>query len=129
MAKQSFKEECNINTIMAKYKSTGLITHVKDVQGAYGDFTSVQDYQLSLNQVIEAQAAFDLLPAAVRKRFGNQPTQLMAFLDDPANRDEAVKLGLVEPAPLPPQPEAPQGRPEASEKPTSATKGAEPPAA
>lgn len=101
MAKQAFKDECNINTIMSKYQKTGLIEHVQKVQGAYGDFTSVQDYQLSLNQVIEAQEAFEALPAAVRKRFGNDPSHLMSFLEDPSNLDEAVKLGLVELTPIP----------------------------
>lgn len=128
MAKQSFRDECDINTIMSKYQKTGLIDHVQKFQGSYGDFTNTVDYQLSLNQVIEAQDAFDQLPSSVRKRFSNQPSELMAFLSDPDNRDEAVKLGLV-PAP-PPQPKEPaKARPEASEKPTSTTKEAEPPAA
>lgn len=125
MAKQSFKDECNINTIMAKYQNTGLIDHVAKVQGAYGDFTSVQDYQLSLNQVIAAQDAFDELPSAVRKRFANNPSELMAFLSDKENHDEAVKLGLI-PKPSAPPPAAPT---EPSEKATPATKEATPPAA
>lgn len=112
MAKQAFKDECDINTIMSKYQRTGLIEHVQRVQGSYGDFTSVQDYQLSLNQVIEAQDAFDALPSSVRKRFNNEPTQLMAFISDDANYDEAVRLGLIErkepaPAPSPPKPTEP----------------------
>jgi len=102
MAKQSFKDECNINNIILKYDQTGLIDHVNNIKGSYGDFTSVQDYQLSLNQVIEAQDAFDHLPAKIRKRFANSPTELMAFLADPANTDEAIKLGLVVAPDLPP---------------------------
>lgn len=96
MAKQSFKDETNINTIMRKYENGHAIEHVSRVQGAYGDFTNVQSYQLSLNQVIEAQEAFDQLPAMIRKRFNNDPAHLMTFLEDPSNLDEAVKLGLVE---------------------------------
>lgn len=101
MTKQSFKDECDINTIMAKYQTTGLIEHVQSVRGAYGDFTSVEDYQLSLNQVIEAQAAFDNLPAKIRDRFANDPARLMSFLQDEANLDEARALGLVEPEKIP----------------------------
>lgn len=106
MAKQSFRDETNINIIMAKYQKTGLIEHVQKVQGSYGDFTSVQDYQLSLNQVIEAQEAFDQLPAKIRKRFHNDPSHLMSFLQDKNNLDEAIALGLVEPSPDP-QPKEP----------------------
>lgn len=126
MAKQSFADECNINNIMSKYQRTGLIDHVAKVQGSYGDFTSVQDYQLSLNQVIEAQDAFDELPSSVRKRFGNNPAELMAFLSDPDNREEAVKLGLVEPPP--PKPKEPaKARQEPPDGGDQGDKGAEPP--
>lgn len=125
MAKQAFKDECDINTIMSKYQKTGLIEHVQKVQGSYGDFTSVQDYQLSLNQVIEAQEAFEHLPAKIRARFQNDPSHLMSFLEDAANRDEAIALGLVEPS-SPPQPEAPAARPEGAEPPTPTTPAAPP---
>lgn len=125
MAKQAFKEECDINTIMAKYARTGLIEHVQKVQGSYGDFTSVQDYQLSLNQVIEAQAAFDQLPARVRERFANDPARLMSFLQDDKNQAEAVALGLVEPPAAPPASPSP-AQPKASETPPSTTAPAQP---
>lgn len=106
MAKQSFAGECDINTIMAKYERTGLIDHVNKVQSAYGDFTSVQDYQLCLNQVIEAQDAFDELPSRVRERFANDPSRLMEFVQDEANYDEAVKLGLVPAKKIPASPDS-----------------------
>lgn len=117
MAKQAFKDECDINTIMSKYQKTGLIEHVQKVQGSYGDFTSVQDYQLSLNQVIEAQEAFEALPAKIRERFANDPSHLMAFLANAENQEEAERLGLVEPKAPPPQPKA---APAASEAPAGA---------
>lgn len=119
MAKQSFKDECDINTIMSKYEKTGLIEHVQKVQGSYGDFTSVQDYQLSLNQVIAAQEAFEALPAKIRERFANDPSHLMAFLQEEKNLDEAIRLGLVE------APEPPQAQP-ASPDPTQPVSGAAP---
>lgn len=110
MAKQSFQDECDINTIMSRYEKTGLIEHVKDVQGSYGDFTSVDDYHASLNKVISAQEAFYKLPSSIRARFDNDPSHLMAFLEDPENRSEAVKLGLIDPTPS----DQPKGAPEPS---------------
>lgn len=122
MTKQSFQDECDINTIMSKYQRTGLIEHVSNIQGAYGDFTNVQEYQLSLNQVIAAQEAFDQLPATMRERFANDPGRLMSFLEDDRNRDEAIKLGLVAaPAPEPEKKSekgaAPPSPPPSEEKP------------
>ena len=98
---QSAMDECDINNIMSRYEKTGILQHVQNIEGAYGDFTNVQDYQLSLNQVIAAQEAFEQLPSRIRERFGNDPAHLMTFLQDDANREEAIKLGLV------PEPEAP----------------------
>ena len=35
--RQEFKEECDINNIMRKYKQSGLVEHVKEYGGRYGD--------------------------------------------------------------------------------------------
>lgn len=109
---------------MDRYSQDGLLDHVNSFQGSYGDFTGAMDYQNSLNQVIQAEAAFMDLPAKVRARFGNDPAQLIGFLEsqDPADLEESVKLGLRN-APEPPlSPEKKAASPpskEASEKPTS----------
>ena len=63
----------------------------------YGDFVDIPDFQSAMNAVIGAQRSFDALPANVRKRFANSPQALMEFMSDPENRDEAVRLGLVNP--------------------------------
>lgn len=119
MTKQSFKDECDINTILLKYQKTGFMDPAMvRARGSFGDFTSYDDYHSSLNQILEAQDAFEALPSSMRKRFGNDPGELLAFLEDPANNEEAVKLGLRQ-APPPPQPEAPPARQEAPEVPTS----------
>jgi len=95
MAKQSFQAECDINNIMKKYQNTGVIEHVQKTQGAYGDFSTHTDYHDSVNRVNAANEAFLQLPSKVRKAFDNNPGNMLAFLDDPANYDEAVRLGLV----------------------------------
>jgi len=118
---QHFQDETDINNIMSKFAKTGeLPTHVNRVQGAYGDFSTVQDYQLHLDQVMAANDAFMALPAALRRRFDNDPSHLVSFLADSKNRDEAIALGLVEPS-APPQP---KGSPE----PSGASGGGDPPA-
>lgn len=96
MTQQQFKDDCNINSIIDKYKITGALP-VSQETGIYGDFTSEEfgDYQSALNLVKQAQTDFDSLPAKVRERFGYSPASLFAFLCDKANYDEAVSLGLV----------------------------------
>lgn len=95
--KQSFKAECDINNILKKYRDTGILTHTRDSQPLYGDFSEITDYQGSLNQVIQAQEAFEQLPALVRKRFANDPGKFVEFVQDDKNYDEALKLGLLDP--------------------------------
>ena len=100
--KKSMKDECNVNLIMKKYQKTGLLTHVQQTKAQWGDFSNASDYQQALNSLISAQESFERLPATIRKRFSNDPGKLLEFLEDPANVEEGVKLGLIEAVPRPP---------------------------
>lgn len=95
--KQAFKNECDINNIVSRWDATGVITHVRPNAGFYGDFTNASDYQDSLNRVMDAQESFMTLPSDLRLRFQNDPFALLSFLENPANREEAVKLGIISP--------------------------------
>lgn len=93
--KQSFKNDCDINVVVNHYQRHGIINHVARGSGVYGDFSTVEDYQSSLNRVMNAQEMFGALPSKIRSRFANDPAELIGFLENPANLDEAVELGLV----------------------------------
>lgn len=95
MTKQSFKEQTDINQILKRYKTTGTVDHIDRRVPRFGDFTGEFDFAASLNMVREAQDAFMALPAEVRRRFGNDPGQLLDFIRDAANADEARDLGLL----------------------------------
>lgn len=99
MAQQHFKDECDVNNILRKYESTGLVTHVANGTPSYGDFSSVLEFQQAQNILIEAQDAFEALPASLRKRFDNDPAVMLEFIENPDNREEAEKLGLVDKKP------------------------------
>lgn len=105
--KQAFRDECDVNQILAKWQKTGLITHVVSQPPKFGDFEIVPDYQASLNAILAADSAFMALPSSVRDRFSNDPAQLFAFLQDSANKDEAIKLGLIDPPVVVAEPPAP----------------------
>lgn len=95
--KQSFADECDFNSVMAKWATSGLITNVNMSQPIYADVSHISDYQSSLELIRSAQDQFNSLPSKIRDRFGNNPGNLLAFLSDPSNREEAVRLGLIEP--------------------------------
>ncbi len=92
--KQSFKEECDINTILKRFNITGQLP-VGPLQPQYGDFSGVFDYQTALNAVIAAQDSFNALPATLRNRFANDPAAFVDFCSDESNREEMIRLGLV----------------------------------
>jgi len=122
--KQSFKAECDINNIMAKYAKTGILEHARNVQGAYGDFSDVPDFQEARNRLIAAEQAFMALPAKIRKEFDNEPANLVAFIDNDDNYDEAVKLGLIPPKPKP-EPKSADGSHGNTKPPSKPAKGGE----
>lgn len=99
MTKQSFKDECDINLIMKKFQRTGIITHYAKHGPQYGDIPAIE-YQEALNTIIAAENAFAELPAAIRKKFNNNPEEFLEFIQDDSNLDEARKLGLASASPV-----------------------------
>lgn len=95
---QSAERESNINTIMDRWRNTGALP-VSTRVGRFMDCTGVSDYQSALNIVHQAESAFLDLPAAVRQRMGNNPAELVRFMQDEANLEAAAELGLLERTP------------------------------
>ena len=93
-AQQHHKDECDINVILERFGKTGQVP-VNAISGTYGDFSGVYDYHTALNAIIASENEFAALPAQIRNKFQNDPSNLVQFLDNPENRVEAEKLGLV----------------------------------
>lgn len=92
---QAHKAKCDVKTILTKYARTGLIDHVSKFEGTYGDMSGI-DYKAALDKITGAQRSFESLPSNIRKRFKNDPEQFLRFFENPENREEAVKLGLID---------------------------------
>lgn len=92
---QHFKKECDVNSIMEKYRKTGMMTHVRSTSPSVGDFSAYGDFKTNLDLVRNAADEFAALPAHIRKRFNNDPANLIEFVYNDENREEAEKLGLV----------------------------------
>lgn len=96
--KQSFAEEADINFLMDRFLRTGYFPTVEELGGAqpmFGDFSEGVSYMEALERVRAAEDGFMQLDAKVRDRFRNDPAELLQFLSEPGNREEAVRLGLV----------------------------------
>ena len=98
LTQQQFKDECDINKIMDRYLRTGVLSDPLQNRGTpkYGDYADIGDYMDHMNKVVEANEMFEALPASIRKRFNNNPGELIDFVMDENNRTEAEFLGLIE---------------------------------
>lgn len=94
VTEQAHKDMCDVNKIIKRYDKTGLISHVSKIEAKIGDLTG-DDFKAMSDQIIEANNMFDKLPSEIRNRFRNNPEELLRFMEDPNNRDEAISLGLI----------------------------------
>lgn len=97
---QHHKERCDVNKIVSKYVRTGIIDHIKDRSGIYGDISGVEDFRGCLQKVQNVTNHFMSLPAEIRDKFSNNPAKFLDYLKDPKNYDEIVELGLAVPRPI-----------------------------
>lgn len=65
-------------------------------QPRFLDLSDARSYHEMLNTVTAIDTMFARLPARLRSKHRNRPEILMAWLADPANTAEAVKLGLID---------------------------------
>lgn len=93
-AKQEFKKDADINSIMARFQKTGIIDHAAKYSLQYGDINPLSFHE-SMNVIARANTMFEELPSSARKRFGNSAADFLSFVQDEANYEEAQEMGLA----------------------------------
>lgn len=93
MTQQSFKDECDVNQILAKFVQTGVLEQSAR-PADYFDASVVSDYRDALHQIQHAQNEFSELPSHLRKYFENDPAKFIDFVENPDNIDEGIRIGL-----------------------------------
>lgn len=103
LTQQQFRDESDINNIVDRFMKTG---HLPDPVSMpqYVDYEGIFDFQSAMNVVRQADENFMRMDAKVRARFHNSPQEFLEFFADPANTEEAVRLGLAvaKPKEIPP---------------------------
>lgn len=101
---QAHLMECDINVILARYKTTGLVPGARAPLG-YIDCTQLPvDLQDSMNKVLAAERAFGQISSDVRAEFNNDPVAFVKFCADPQNLEQLREWKLAPPAPKDPGP-------------------------
>ncbi len=93
-AKQSMKDECDVNLIVERFAKTGLISHLAEGVPQFVDVSELSDYRTVIEQVRKVDEYFAGLPAKVRSVFENDPSRFMDFLESGASAEDLKKLGL-----------------------------------
>ena len=99
MTQQHFRDECDINNIMARYEQTGLLIDPLTARSGgspiFDDFSDIPDLMTAQNKLIEAQQMFELLPSRIRKDFDNDPVKFVEFCQNPDNEDKLRDYGIL----------------------------------
>lgn len=123
ITRQEFAEESDINFMLKKF-GVGAQMPAPRKPPEYGDFSEVHDFETAMQRIREAEQTFLTLPADVREDFDNNPAELLTFVHDDANYEEAAEMGLV------PKLKAPETPPAGQEPPATAPgEGTPPPGA
>lgn len=108
-AKQSFRDECDVSQIVAKFRKTGLVTHLAKGQPRYIDVSAVPDFRAALDHVNAVGVFFDGLPADLREHFDNDPAEFIDGMNDPQQIDFLRSYGVEPVDKAPSSSEAPKG--------------------
>lgn len=95
---QEFKDECNTEKILERFSGGPLPLPAHAVHEIYRDCTDMRNLQQHLDNarslVLQAENGFMQLDAKIRRRFDHDVSKMAAWLADPENDEEAVRLGL-----------------------------------
>ncbi len=93
-AKQSMRDECDVNLIVAQYVKTGFLSHVSVGFPLWVDVSEMTDFRDAIEHVRSMARYFAGLPATVRSRFENDAVSLMEYLESGASEEDLHALGL-----------------------------------
>ena len=101
---QEFKDEADINNLVARYKQTGAFYDALAArnQGAlprvplFEDVSEIPDFAAAQEIINQGKDAFAALPPSIKSAFSNSPDLFLAFMTENAKNPEALrKVGLL----------------------------------
>ena len=96
--KQAFKDETDINKLLARAQKAGTLSHLQKHGAFYGDFANF-DFEEAQFALARARSIFEELPSELRREFHHNPGEFFKFVNDPANADDLPRVlpGLAAP--------------------------------
>lgn len=96
--RQEFKDECDINLLVARFEKTGSFYNpLSPMKGEvrvpeFLDCSNLPDFLDAQKLIATANEQFAALPAVVRSACNNDPAALLAALNDPVTRPQMASL-------------------------------------
>ena len=88
---ESHKDSCDINKIFhASNHSPELL--IPESPPTFGDFSNGADFTEMQNRVADAISGFENLPSETREFFEHKPANLVEFMNDPENAQDAINM-------------------------------------
>ncbi|HUD20444.1 MAG TPA: hypothetical protein VMR81_08440, partial [Patescibacteria group bacterium] len=100
---QHLSNDADINAIVARFRKTGFLSNVNPRSPRFADVSLIGDFRTTQDRIFSIQNEFASLPSSIRTRFNNDVAELIDFIADKNNTQEAIELGII---PKPVQPGA-----------------------
>lgn len=114
---QQFKDECDMNRIVANAQRGIAPKYLARGVPRFGDFSEIPDLTTAYAQIKAAEEAFAELPAALRLELGNDPKRIDELTQDQAKRFNLLKEDKTPQAPAAPTPSPAEPAPKAPKEP------------
>lgn len=104
LAEQHTAHLTNINYLMEKYQPDELARYLAE-RNSYRreilghDFSQEPNLQEAKNIILRSKQEFEELPDEIRQSFSNH-IEFLKFIDNPANAEKMLKLGILKPKQL-----------------------------
>lgn len=96
LTQQSDQKQTDIHYIMKQFERTGVLNHLSQYEGQYGEFASMPDYTAAHQAIAEAKTMFETVPASIRAQHNNDPSQFVDWMCDPKNREAMLEQGFTD---------------------------------
>lgn len=97
ITQQHFREETDINVIVQRFGLTGQLPRGAVLNGVYGDFTGITDYESAVATIEAAQVRFNQLPPELREKFENDPGRLVEYAESHTQEEWDRDFGAAAP--------------------------------
>lgn len=99
ITKQAYKDECDVNKLIARAQRGDTLGHLARHGAMYGDFSDIDDLLTAHARLQKGMEIFNDLPSEIRNEFYNDAGRFFNYVNDPKNVDRLGELlpGLAAP--------------------------------